>query len=507
MIGEVDAAWNPRACLDWIERSELFIISLDNRREWYRYHHLFKELLQQRLAVETTPDQLNDLHIRASVWFEEHGFMDEALHHALAAGDLNLATRQMNDGLCNLINREDRPTMERWLRLLPEENIRENPGLLMIRIWALELSWRLDLQAQVLQQVEELLDSGGGASLPANDLQILRGQILMLRAQYAYFSNQTTRAIDLCREALALLPPKWSFVRGAAILYLGLSMQATGQIQEAEKLLLTEYESCSDKTGIYPLIVLQTLGYIYIWTCQLEKAIQIGQVLIQGATSSSIAIVKNWGDYYLGVAHYQRNELEIAEQYFTQITENQFLAHGSAYHDAVAGMALIHQIMGKQSESRRMVELISQFDLEQGGIEDDRTSSLRARLMLLQGDPEGAGRWADTFSDLPPDQPIIWLEEPQMTRARALVARGTDADLRLALQILDVLNEIVNRTHNTYYEIEILALRALVLDSQGDTCACGRRADAGARPGAVGGLHPGVRQPGQTYAEDAAPLI
>ena len=116
-----------------------------------------------------------------------------------------------------------------------------------------------------------------------------------------------------------------------------------------------------------------------------------------------------------------------------------------------------------------MVESISQFDLEQGGIEDDRTRSLRARLMLLQGDPEGAGRWADTFSDLPPDQPIIWLEEPQMTRARALVARGTDADLRLALQILDVLNEMVNRTHNTYYEIEILALRALVLDSQGDT--------------------------------------
>ena len=151
-------------------------------------------------------------------------------------------------------------------------------------------------------------------------------------------------------QALALLPPAWTFVRGAAILYLGLSMQATGQIQEAEKLLLTEYEFCSDKTEIYPLIVLQSLGYIYLWTGQLEKTIKIGQVLIQGATSSGITITKNWGDYYLGVAHYQRNELEIAGQYFTQIMENQFLAHGSAYHDAVAGMALIHQIMGKQSE-------------------------------------------------------------------------------------------------------------------------------------------------------------
>ena len=114
-----------------------------------------------------------------------------------------------------------------------------------------------------------------------------------------------------------------------------------------------------------------------------------------------------------------------------------------------------------------MVESISQFDLEQRGSEDNRTRSLRARLMLLQGDLEGAGRWADAFTDLPPDQPLMWLEEPQVTRARILVARGTDADLRLALQILDVLDEIAERTYNTRYKIEILALRALALDARG----------------------------------------
>ena len=155
--------WNVRACLDWIERSELFITPLDNRREWYRYHHLFQELLQQRLSAEMVPDQVNELHRRASAWFEEHGLIDEALQHALAAGDLDLAARQMNAGLRDVLNREDRPTLERWLRLLPEEMIQRHPGLLMIRAWALEFSWRLDLQAQVLQQVEELLDAEEGA--------------------------------------------------------------------------------------------------------------------------------------------------------------------------------------------------------------------------------------------------------------------------------------------------------------------------------------------------------
>ena len=145
---------------------------------------------------------------------------------------------------------------------------------------------------------------------------------------------------------------------------------------------------------------------------------------------------------------YQRNELEAAAQHFTQIVENRFLAQITTYRDAVAGLALIHQIQGESSEAWQMVESISQYDLEQRGSEDTRTRSLRARLMLLQGDLEGAGRWVDTFTDPPPDQPFMWLEEPQVTRVRVLVARGADADLHLAIQILDVLDEIADRTHN-----------------------------------------------------------
>ncbi len=85
--------------------------------------------------------------------------MDEALHHALAAGDLDLAARQMSAGLRDLLNREDHRTLERWLRLLPEEMIQQRPELLIIRAWILELTWQLNLQAQIIQQVEILLDS------------------------------------------------------------------------------------------------------------------------------------------------------------------------------------------------------------------------------------------------------------------------------------------------------------------------------------------------------------
>jgi LuxR family maltose regulon positive regulatory protein len=469
VIGEIDAAWNVRTCLDWVEHSQLFIIPLDNRREWYRYHHLFQELLQRRSSTEMAPEQVNSLHRLASVWFEEQGLLDEALQHALAAGDLELAAHQMSTGLCDVLNREDRPTLERWLHLLPEKMIQRDPRLLMIRAWALEFTWQLDLQAQVLEQVEQLLDSGEGAELPAEELQIMRGQINALRAQQAIFSNQSTQAIEFCQQALALLPVSWKFVRGGTMLFLGLSMQASGQAQAAERLLLTEFESCKEKADAYTMLLLESLGHIYLINGQLEQSRQIAQVLLQGATRSRVAIMMNWGHYYPGVVHYQRNELQAAAQHFNRITENRYTAQLTTYRDAIAGLALIHQIHGEHSAAFQMVESISQFDLEQRGYEDERTRSLRARLMLLQGDMEGASRWADTFTDPPLDQPLLWLEEPQVTRARVLVARGRDDDLQLALKIIAALYEIADRTHNTRYKIEILVLRALALDAQGET--------------------------------------
>jgi LuxR family maltose regulon positive regulatory protein len=469
VIGEIDTTWNVRACLDWIEHSELFLFSLDNRREWYRYHHLFQQFLRQRLSSEIVPEEMNLLHRRASAWFVDHGLIEEGLQHALAAGDLELVARQMTTGLRDVINRMDRPTLERWLRLLPEEMVQRQPGLLMIRAWALQFSWRLDLQAPVLKQVEDLLDSRAVGSLQEDGIQLLRSQLLLLRVQQVYLGNQPMQAIDFCQQALAQLPLTWTFGRGAAMLFLGLSMQASGQAQAAERLLLDEYGSHSDKVDTFALLVLESLCYIYLYTGQLEQARQTAQAVVQGSIRSGIAFMRSAGNWFLGIVCYQINELEAAAQYFTQIVDNRFTAQVSFYRDAITGLALIHQIQGESSEAWQMLESISQFDLELRGSEETRTRSLRARIYLLQGDLEGAGRWVDTLTDPPADQPLLWLEEPQVTRVRVLVARGTPSDLHLALEIVDKLDEIACRTHNDRYKLEILALRALALDAQGQT--------------------------------------
>ena len=203
-------------------------------------------------------------------------------------------------------------------------------------------------------------------------------------------------AIDLCHQAFALLPPAWSFPRYGAMIYLGMSMQASGQALEAEQLLLTEYESCGDKTSPYALDLLLPLCFNYVNSGRLEQAKRLARVMFQAASQGRVVIQKNWADWFLAVVHYQQNELQAAAQHFSQIIENRYTAQITTYRDSVAGLALIHQIRGESGEARRMVESISQFDLEQSGSEDERTRSLRARILLQQGDLEGAGNWVNT---------------------------------------------------------------------------------------------------------------
>ena len=106
---------------------ELFITPLDDRKQWFRYHHLFQELLKMRLKAGSEEETEEVLHRRASAWFEKQGMLDEAIYHAREFGDLEMAAYQMEKGLKDALNREDHLTLEYWIHLLPEEYLQSRP--------------------------------------------------------------------------------------------------------------------------------------------------------------------------------------------------------------------------------------------------------------------------------------------------------------------------------------------------------------------------------------------
>jgi len=186
--------------------------------------------------------------------------------------------------------------------------------------------------------------------------------------------------------------------------------------------------------------------------------------------------------------HYCWNELDAARRHFEWLVDKRYVVHAQAARNGLIGLARVHLARAEISAAWQMMALLSQLDVERLGQEGDDARSLRARLAYLQGDTEGAFRWADAYADPAPDRLLNWLQDPHLAKAQILLARGTDADVQSALDITDALHEIAQRTFSVRFQIEILALRALALETQGkavDAVAVLRQAVELARPGGI----------------------
>lgn len=470
VIGDADDGRAAQESLTQIERANLFVTPLDGQQQWYRYHHLFQEMLRHRLLERQGAEEVQRLHCRASAWFAAQGHIDEALHHALAASDEQLAARLLERQLCHALNHDEWPALARKLRLLPEELVERRPGLLMTKAWTLSSSWQLGLLPRVLGQIEAFLSAEGENSLTADDLgdvAALRGQIATLRAQLAYFDNQPVDALTYCQQALAVLPKPWLYPRGGAMLYRGLSMQALGQGDAAERLLLSEYEGLAERTDAYALRLLLGLTVVYFQNGQLERARQAAQEMLHQAQNGRLSVPEGWGHYYLARIAYQWYDLNLAMTHFGELVDMRYRVHAHAARNGMIGLAQVYAVSGKVDEAWQTWQMLSQFDLDLTGHETEETRALNAWLLLRQGDLVRAGRWADAFTAPVPDLPLIWLHHPHITKARVLLARGEQADLQGALQIANAFYEVAVRGHNALASIKGLLVRALALAAQG----------------------------------------
>ena len=470
-----EPGWNALACINWLVRSDLFVVSLANEQNWYRYHHLLLGMLRRRLAERLSPAEVSQLHCNAAAWFADQGLTNEALHHAMLAGDLELASQIMWSALPRVLNQEDRPTLERWLSLLPESFSHDRLELLLLKAWSLQFRWQLGAQAGVLRQIESLLDdsnaamAAGDAAGPGRDsrMQAISAQIAILRGQEAFHVNRAEQAIAMLQAALQLLPKSSTYLRGGAILYLGVSMQASGQYAAAERMLLEHHEHYDDKRDGFALRVCLSLCFIYVAEGSLEQVRQVANDMLSQAKPRGSATMQSWAHYFLGLVHYQWNDLEAAETHFTAVLGRRYAANMAVVRSGMHLLALVHQVRGHDEKADRVLDLLYELDLDHQGREDVATRAMRAKLQLLQGDLAAAARWADAYTAPVPDQPILWPANPYIIKARILLTGRSEADLAAACGMLSELHEIAIRTHNTRAEIEILAIHALATNLQG----------------------------------------
>jgi LuxR family transcriptional regulator, maltose regulon positive regulatory protein len=218
--------------LSKLERANLFTVPLDESRQWYRYHHLFAELLQHRLEVVRGAEEAPLLHQRASQWYEDNHFPDDAIHHALAARDWERAMRLIYAQSMARMNRGEFKTLFSWFHVVPEEVLRTHPRLYSQFAQVIINVGKFDEVEAALSHLERMAQGDAG----------LQGELAVHRMALARIRGDVTRTVEFAERALALLPPDAFALRAGTSFVLGLVQYFGARLDEARSLMTDAYE-------------------------------------------------------------------------------------------------------------------------------------------------------------------------------------------------------------------------------------------------------------------------
>ncbi len=214
--------------LEHLESANLFIIPLDDERRWYRYHHLFADLLRKRLG-ESEPALAPVLHQRASAWYEREKLTADAVRHALAAGDLGQSSRLIGANALAMMEHGELSTLKGWLAAIPEKEVSSQPWLGVAHAWMLAFTGQLDESETLLAELEQALSDSH------LDKDPLKGHLLAIRTQVASVKGNAEEAAGYARVALDLLPADDLSTRAWLSMALGLSLGRSGELSAGER--------------------------------------------------------------------------------------------------------------------------------------------------------------------------------------------------------------------------------------------------------------------------------
>jgi LuxR family maltose regulon positive regulatory protein len=463
-----------QALLEALERANLFLVALDEVRGWWRYHHLFADLLRVRLAQER-PGRVPELHRAAAAWHEQRGLADDAVRHALAAGDVDWAARLIEQHVEMLIRRSEGETLRRWLSALPASSVRTRARLgLAQAVSAL-------VRGQV-EEVEPLLDDAERAFAATGDephepsvgraLSVLANVpalIAFLRADVARLRGDAACAVDFDRQALARLDDG-DWLLGTHVRWnLAVANWLRGRVGQAERdLAEVAAERRAAGEGYPAMRVCYDLGQVQRAQGRLEAALGTYQQALE-VTSEASSQLPHLGMAHVGLAGllYERDELAAALDHATRGV--MLCRHLAFTQPLAAGLAIVARIRQARGEVAGALEAMG----EAGEVESspqvvallNPVPSWQARLLLAQGDITAATRWTQERGLGAGDEPSYPREPEYLVLARVLLARNLP---RQALPLLERLLDAAASDGRIGSVIEIRALQALGLAADGE---------------------------------------
>jgi ATP/maltotriose-dependent transcriptional regulator MalT len=453
--------------LEYLDRANLFIVPLDDQREWFRYHRLFADLLRRRLLYAHR-DLVPDLHARASRWFEQNGYLEEAVEHAFLAKDLPRAANLVENAAETMMMRSQVTTLRTWLERLPDEQITRRPALCVYH------AWTLFLYNQSLEMVEARLALIDSQSEPQSS------KSAPLKAFIAAFKGSMRQASSFARQALEQLPEEEPFLRGMAYLVLATSELSEGNPQAGYR-ALDQAAQMSSQTGniLVSVMVFASLAD----NCRKQGQLRRTEMLYRQALDLAVDVQGNRlpiaGRTLLGLGDlmYEWNRLEEAERYLEEGIELIKKWGTLPLYTGFINLARVKHAQGDFSGALKTLEQARQqaIQTETTQLDDWVVALAQALFWIIERKFEWVEGWAENrrllkeidLGSLSESETYAYAHIRKyelIVLARLRLAQGQFGE---ALGLLDALLPQVERIERQGLVIEILALKALALHQQG----------------------------------------
>jgi LuxR family maltose regulon positive regulatory protein len=478
LCDEVMEQEESQAMLEALERANLFVVALDDERSWYRYHHLFAEVLHRHLE-QAEPALLPVLHRRASAWYEQYELPAEAVQHALAVPDAELAARLIEPIALPLLNQGQISTVLGWLNTLPEALIHTRPRLCMYYAVLLMFTNQLEAAEARVQEAEQGLQE----RVPAEEARAILGHVLTTRGGIARFSGHIPQAVSLARQALTLLPEAEVIPRMGATVATALAYQVSGDATPAAEQEVAAAVALIRPSGQLFATVnsICLLARLYVLQGKLRQAAATYAQVLQAVPRPEVLhTLYSSLFYYFGLGDLLRecNDLEAAERYLSQgmahIKETLPMEPFVAML-GYSALARLQQGRGNILAARATLDALAHL-AEQRHFPPhllNQVAAFRAQLELAQGNVAAAISWAEASGCSSEDDDLIYPREGEyLALARVRIAQAHEHPaspfLQDVMRLLDRLLQEADAKARVSSVLQILVLRALALEAQGN---------------------------------------
>jgi LuxR family transcriptional regulator, maltose regulon positive regulatory protein len=480
-----------RATLERLDRANLFLVRLDDRREWYRYHHLFADVLHARLLDER-PQEVAALHRRAGEWHERNGDRSEAIRHAIAGKDFERAADLVELAMPETQRHRQDALRRTWLDALPAEVVRKRPVLSNLFAGTLLTHGATDGVGAHLDNAEAGLNGELGETRHADEAAFrnLRGSIAIHRAGLARLTGDVAGTIQHASAALDLIDARDDLGRGSASALLALARWESGELQAADHGYVEAMAHLQRAGYLADVVACSiTLAEIRRTLGRLSDALAVYQRGLRMATESGASILRGAADMHVGIADVlrERNDLDGAREHLARAAElgDENGLPQNPYRSRLA-TARLRQATGDLRGAIEMAEEASRNYFTDFSPSVRPPSAVKARMLIVAGELDEAARWA-RGEGLSVDDEVTYVREfEHATLARLLVAQGAAAR---ALPLLARMLAAAAAGDRRGSEIDLLVAQAQALGETGDErnamASLGRALELGHQEGHV----------------------